>query len=126
MLLKQDFALVDEDGGVDSRLAGAGRRRERDADEEGGGQRRGGLAEFFNDADAAGEKAGLVEEVGGRIAAQDQLGEDGETCAGTSGALSGADDFCQISGEVSDGGVDLGEGNLHSFSLMQRRGRSTG
>jgi hypothetical protein len=108
VLLEENLALVKEDGGVDCGLAGAGRCGEGDADEDGSFKMRAGFAELFEDLLAAGEEAGLFEQVGGPVAAERELGEDGETGALGGGSFAGGEDFLEVAGEVADGGVDLG------------------
>ena len=111
-------------GGVDGGLAGIRRCRQRYAGEDGRGQVASGRGQFIDGCAAAGEKAGLLKEVGRRIAADGQLGKDGEPRALVGGAPADVNNFFKISGEIPDRGVDLGECDLHTSSLMQERARS--
>ena len=81
------------------------------------GKRARGRGQFVDGGAAAGQKAGLLKKVGGRIAADGQLREDGEARAQVGGAAAGGNDFFQVSGEIPDRGVDLGQCDLHSSSL---------
>jgi len=119
VLLEQDLALVHEDGGIDGMFAGTGLGRKGDADKDGGRERGGGLAQFINTRTATAQKGRLVEEIGGGISADAQLREDGETGSRIRGALAGVEDFGEVAGEVPDSGVDLGECDLHIFSVKQ-------
>ena len=118
MLLEENLALVHEDCRIYGGFAGVWRRGQSHADEDGGGQVGRSLTQFLKDRLAAGEEARLFNEVGGPVAAEGELGEDGETGAGARGSLAGAHDFSDIAGEVSDGGVDLSQCDLHFFSLQ--------
>ena len=53
------------------------------------------------------------EQVAGRVAADDQLGQDHQVCALFAGPGDGVGDASGVGGEVADGGVELGEGDLH-------------
>ena len=119
VLFEQDLASVEEDGGVDGRLAGIGRRGQRDACDHSGGQLLRGCGKFVDGSAAAREKTWFFEEVGGGIAADGQLGKNHKAGALTGGAPGNSDDFFKIAGEIPDRGVDLGQRDIHISSLMQ-------
>ena len=119
MLFEQDLAAIEEHGGVDGGLAGIGRRGQGDPGDDSGGQIGGCSGQFFHGLAAAGEEAWLFKEVGGRIAADGEFGENGEASALICSAAAGRNDLFQIAGEIPDRGVDLGERDLHIFSLIQ-------
>ena len=86
-----------------------------------GSSARGG-SQLADRGTAAGEEAGFFKEVGGGIAADGELGEDGEARAQIRGAAAHGDDLLKISGEISDRGIDLGERDLHKPSVNGRTG----
>ena len=88
------------------------------------GRLRGGLSKFIDGCAAAREKAGLLKEVGRRIAADGQFGKDREPGALIGGAPGGGDDFFEIAGEIPDRGVDLGQCDLHISSLKETTERA--
>ena len=73
VLLEQQQAVIEQDGGVHRWLAAFTARLERDSREHGGGQLPGGRGQLIDGRSAASEKAGLFKEVGGRIAADGKL-----------------------------------------------------
>ena len=101
-------------------LAGIGRSGQSDACNEGGGKVARGCGEFVDGLAAAREKARLLKKVGGRITADGQFRKDGEAGALFGGATGNRNDFFKIAGEIPDRGVDLGQCDLHSSSLMQQ------
>ena len=92
VLLEQHTATIQQNGGVDGRLAipAAGIRcrnsrlaaltpgRQRHARQHGGRQVAGSLGEFTDGRAAAGQKAGFLKEIGRRVTADHQLGKDRE------------------------------------------------
>ena len=96
-------------GAVQQReIAGAGLGGQGNTDQHSGRERSGGLAKFIDGGEAAREEAGLIEEIGGWVAADAKLRKDGKAGAGFGGALTGAENLGEVAGEVPDGGVDLG------------------
>ena len=119
---RSKLAAIEQDGGVDGGLAGCrGSAGKATPARTRGGQVARGLGELIDGRAAAGEKAGLLKEVGGRIAADGEFGEDGEARAQVRGAAAGGNDFFEISGEIPDRGIDLGECDLHISSLIRRQ-----
>jgi hypothetical protein len=118
VLLKQQMAAIEQDGCVDGWLADARFRRQGYAGEYGRGQLRGGCGQFFNGSSAAGEEAGLLKEIGWRVAADGQLGKYREPRAFGGRVFTGRDNLFKVSGEISDSRIDLGECDLHSYSLI--------
>ena len=110
----------DEDLSAGSVFRASGGQRH--ARQHGGGQLARGCGQFVDGGAAAGEKAGLLKKVGGRIAADGELGENRQARAQIRGAAAGGDNFFQISGEISDRGIDLAKCDLHSFSLNGETG----
>ena len=92
--------------------------RQGHARQHGGRQIARGRGQFLDGGAAAGQKTGLFKEVGRRVAADDQLGEDRQPRALSGRAAAGSDDLFKVSGEIPHGGIDLGECDLHSFSLI--------
>ena len=66
----------------------------------------------------ADEEGTFFEEVGGGISADGEFRKHYEVCAESIGAGGEVEDEAGVSGEVADGGVDLGERNLHFISLL--------
>ena len=64
-----------------------------------------------------GEEGGFLEQVGRPVAADSELGEEDEVGSGVGGSLGKGEDLAGVALEVSDGGVDLGERDLHWSSL---------
>lgn len=67
-----------------------------------------GFAKLIEGLLAAGEEAGLFEQVRRPVAAEGELGKDSQACALSCGAFTGRKNLLDISGEVADGGIDLG------------------
>jgi len=120
VLFEQDAAGIHEDCGVDSGLAGLNFGGKGYADQNRSGQVAGGGAQFVDSGAAAGQKAGFLKEVGGRIATDNEFGEDGEARTERGGATADGKDFLDVSGEIPDGGIDLGQCNLHTSSLIHK------
>ena len=118
VLLDDQPAAVEQHGGVDGGLAGVALGRERHARQHRCGQRARGFRELVDSRAAAGQEARLFKKIGGWVAADGQLGEDGQARALLGGAAAEGDDFFEVSREIPDGGIDLGQCNLHSFSLV--------
>ncbi len=66
---------------------------------------------------AARNEGGFLQQIGGRIAADSQLGKQHQVGAPLLRSACKFEDFCGISAEIADGGIDLGERDLHSFSV---------
>ena len=126
MLLQQQVPAVQQHRGVHGRLARFASRGQSDAGQHRRGQVARGRGQLVHRGAAAGQKAWLFKKVGGRIAADGQLGKDRQPRAQSGGAAAGGNDLLQISGEIPDRGIDLGERDLHTSSLnaggMQPRG----
>src|SRR6185437_15022124 len=108
VLLEQDVTGVNENRGIDGRLAGAAACSQRDAGEDRRGQIARSRRQLVDSTAAAGEKAGLFEEIGGRIATDDQFGEDDKARAMSGGAVGGLENLFQVAGDIPDSGIDLG------------------
>ena len=93
MLFEEQLAAVEEDGGVEGRFAILAAGRQSHAGQDGGGQLARGGGQLVDRGTAAGEEAGFFKEVGGRIAADGELGEDGKARALIRGAAAGGDEF---------------------------------
>ena len=117
MLLQEQSAAVEEDCGVEGRLSVLAAGGQRHAREDGGGQLARGPGQFVDCGTAAGKEAGFLKEIGGRITADGKLGEDGEARALLRRAAAGGNDLLEISREIPDRGIDLGQCDLHKSSL---------
>ncbi len=96
---------------------------QRHSRQDGGRQIPSGGGELGDCRAATGEEAGLLKEVGWRIAADGEFREDGEARTPIRGAAADSDDLLQIAGEIPNRGVDLGKCDLHSSSLYGGTGR---
>ena len=74
-------------------------------------------ASCFDDLAGAGDEGGFLEQVGGRVAADGELGKEHEISASVLGAAGEFEDLLGVSVKVADGGVDLGERDLHTSSV---------
>ena len=131
MLFEQDLAAIEQNRGVHGRLAGVRLGQAARLPRQRCWQSAGGRGKFIDGRSAAGKKARLLKEVGGGISADGQLGEDGEAGALVGSAAGNRKNFFEIAGEIPDRGVDLGQCDLHTFSLKQegkesRTGRTQG
>ena len=75
-------------------------------------------ASFIDGQTAAGQEARFLKKIGWRIPADRKLGKHGEPRSVGGGALADCNDLFEIPGEIPDRGVDLGERDLHSSSLI--------
>ena len=117
MLFEQQMAVVDQDGSVEGRFAIRAAGRQRNARQDCSGQIESGGSKLVDCRPAASEEAGFLKEVGGRIAADGQLGEDGQARAQIGSPAAEGHDFLQISSEIPDRRIDLGQCDLHISSL---------
>ena len=92
-------------------------RRQRNACQHGRGQLARSEGQFVYSGTAAGKEALLLKKVGGRIAADGELGEDGEARTLLRRSAADSDDSFEISGEISNCRIDLGQRDLHNNSL---------
>jgi len=118
VLLKEELPAIQENRGVDGRLAASRLRGQGYARNHRRGQLRCSRRQFIHCRAAAGKEAGLLKKVGGRIAADGQLGEYGQPDALRGGPPAGGNNLFKISAEISNCGIDLGESDLHTFSLI--------
>lgn len=109
--------MVDEDGSVEGRFAIRAASRQRNASKNCGGQIKRGGSKLLNCRLAPSQEAGFLKKVGGRIAADGELGENGQPSAQIGSPAAEGDDFLQISSEIPDRRIDLGQCDLHIFSL---------
>ncbi len=123
LLEVEGAAVLKERGYVADLLAfNGGLDGESGAEEECGAA---GLAGPFADGFEGGggvlEEGALLEQVGGPVTTNGELGEEDEVGGLVRGALGVVQDFAAVAGEVAYGRVDLGEGDLHWFSLSMMR-----
>ena len=116
-MFEEQIAAIEEDSSVEGGFAIRAAGWQRDAGQDCSGQIECGGSKLVNRRPAAGEEAGLLKEVGGRIAADDEFGEDRQSSARIGGAPAESDDFLQISGEIPDRGIDLRQRDLHKISV---------
>ena len=116
VLLQQQTPSVQQNGGIDGWLFTL--RWQCHSCQHGGGQSGGRSGQLIDRRAATGQKAGLLQKIGGRVAANNQFGKDRQPCAQSRGAAADGNDFFQISGKISDGGIDLRQGYLHTPSLI--------
>ena len=119
VLLEEQLALVEEDGGVEGRFAILAVGRKGDAGKHGNGQFARCRSQFVHGRSAAGQEAGFLKEVGGRIAADGELGKDRKARALFRRAAAGGNDLLEVSGKITNRGVDLGQRDLHN-SILNR------
>src|SRR4051812_34241446 len=73
-----------------------------------------------------GDKRGILDQIARRITTDRQLGKHHQLRPGGFGALREIDDLLSVAGEITDGGVDLGERDLPLMSVMgSSRSRQT-
>lgn len=66
----------------------------------------------------------FLQQIGRRITANGQLGKQDEVSATLLRPAREIDDFCGVPAEIPHGGIDLGQRNLHSFSVATGMDRS--
>ena len=134
MLLEKQLAAVEKhsrvEGGLPPRrrrpvagdrgLTTIAFRRQRNASQNGRGQLARSEGQFVDRGTAAGKEAGLFKKVGGRIATDGEFGEDGEARTLLRRSAADSDDSFEISGEISNSRIDLGQRDLHKYSLNGR------
>jgi septum formation protein len=106
-----DSAVLAESGGVEEAAAGGGGIFFNGADQRGHAADKSG--DFGEGGLDVGDEAALEEKVAGRVAADDELGENDQS--GTLGdeGLVGVEDEPAVAGQVADGGVELGKSDAH-------------
>ena len=82
------------------------------------GQILGGCRQLVNGALAARQKAGFLQKVRRRIAADGKLRKDGKPGPQGIGASARRNNLLQIPGKISHRGIDLRQCDLHSSSLV--------
>ena len=117
VLLEEQLALVEEHSGVEGRLTVFASGGQRNARQHCGGQLARCAGELVDCGTAAGEEAGFLKKVGGRITADGELGEDGEARALLRRSPADGNDSFEISREIPDRRIDLGQCDLHNYSL---------
>ena len=123
-LLEEGDAAVGEEGGDVARMLACGWVAfggEGDAAENCGAAGGGGC-DLFERLLGAGEEGGFFEEVGGRVAADGEFGEDYKVGGLGGGTRGEVEDEAAVAGEVADGRVDLGESDLHEFKFTASMG----
>jgi len=125
---EKSVAAIKQNGGVHGRLAALAPGGQGHPGKHGGWQIAGCRSQLVDRCTAAGEEAGLFKEVCRRIAADDQLGEDGQPSAQPGRLPADGDDPFKIPAEIPDCGVDLGQCDLHTSSLnpKERKGAPPG
>ncbi len=126
VLLEEKRASVEQNGGIDGRLACLGWGGQSHASQHSRRQVTGGRGQFVDSAAAAGEEAGLLKEIGGRIAADGELRKHGEARAQCGCAAAGRNDSFKVSCKIPDRRIDLGQCDLHRISLNARCARPPG
>ncbi len=114
---KGNLAVYQQCRGIHDRFTGFGMRRRDQSADHGNSVGFGGNA-FHRLAIACDERWSL-DEIPGRIATNGQLGKQNETGAGGSGAPGKIDDLRSVAGEISDGGIDLAQRDLHPSSVKR-------
>ena len=117
----QDFALMAERRGIESRPALAGRIGLGVADDS--GDRSDLLRQFAGDAFDVGHEALFEQEIARRVAADDQFGENDQLGALRDQGLVGRFDQKAVSGKIADDGVDLGQADAHGRAQIDGKGR---
>ena len=115
-----DLAVAQERGGISDALAASVLCGSDEAGDDGDGQRGGCGGDFLHGFSGAGDEGGFFEEIGGRIAADGEFGEDDEIGVGCGGLVGEIHDFGGVAVEIPDGGIDLCQRDLHCFSLAMR------
>ena len=120
MLLEDDVAAIKEYCCVHGRLSGIGGSGKGHSGEDGCGNVACCRSEFVYGFAATSKEAGLLKEVGWRVTANGQLRKNSQAGTMFSGALDSGDDLVEIAGEPPDRRVDLGQCDLHRFSLIKQ------
>src|SRR6185312_11162035 len=117
-LHKLHHALAKHGGGIHHRFAGfhLGRRYKA----ANNGDLRNGLRNLIYHLLVASHKSGFFQKVTRRIAADSQLGKEDHFRALRKGLARRLYDLFGITGEITNGWVDLPESNLHTSSLNRR------
>ncbi len=113
------MAFVDEHGGVEGWFAILSVGRKGDASKHGNVQLARCRSQLVHGRAAARQEAGLLKKVGGRIAADGELGKDRKARALFRRAAAGGNDLLEVSGKITNRGVDLGQRDLHN-SILNR------
>ena len=125
-MLEEQVAAVDEDGSVEGRFAIRTAGWQRNARQNCSGQIKSGGSKLVDRGPAASDEARFLKKVGGRIATDGQLGEDGQARAQIGSPAAERHDFLQISSEIPDRRIDLGQCDLHISSLNGGAARTAG
>src|SRR5215471_14607771 len=75
------------------------------------------MSNLLRDLLVFGDECRFLHQVARRITAHGELGEKDHLRARSLGRHSMIYDFSGITSEITDGGIDLTQGNLHTFSL---------
>ena len=111
-----DPAVHDERGGVVERSA-ADLLISRDEPDD--GRQLQPTRQTVQRAQALLDEAGLLDEVARRIAHQGQFGEERKRCALRRGPLCGVRNLTRIPPEVTEGRIDLRQGDLHPRTFLK-------
>lgn len=114
---KLNVPVPEKRGGVHNVLAGAVVGGRDVAADDGSAAAGGGCGKLLDDLSGASDEGGFLEEVGRGISAHAKLRKENEVGISLLSAADEIEDFLCVSAEVADGGVDLGERDLHNSSV---------
>jgi len=121
MLLEEQLTFVQKHRGIEGRFSVFASGGQSHSGENGGGQLMGGCGEFVDSRTAAGQKARFLQKVGWRVAADGEFGKNAEARAPLRCTAAGGHDSLEISREITDCGVDLGQSDFHTSSLNREK-----
>ena len=121
LLPKDDASSVDQNGEVDGWFSGAVGRPQRDPGEDSNRKLCSELLEICDGSLTAGEKGSFVQEVSGGITGDGKLRKDDEPCLPGNSVSNGIFELMVICRKIPDGGVGLGERNLHRISVNEHK-----
>src|SRR6185437_5612133 len=109
--------VAQQGGRVHDVLAGSAMRGRDVATDDSGLSIRRARSNLLNGLSSASDKGGLLQQVGGRVAADGEFRKEHETGSALRGPLSEFKNLAGVPVEVADGGIDLGERDLHSYKF---------
>ena len=120
VLLQKQPPPIQQDCRIHGRLSAAAGGRQRNSNDDCGGQTARHRSQLIDGRSAADKKAWFLKKIRRRIAADGEFGKDREPCSCFSCAATCGNNFFEVSGEISNRRIDLGQCDLHTSSLQRQ------
>ena len=119
VIFGHDAAFAHRQQGIEERLARTGIAARRADDGRQSGQAAGGIDDRLQALFGLRQEAHFFQQIAGVVPADGEFGKDHQVGTGPGGALQAIEVQCQVAGEVTDGGVALGDGDAkHDASFL--------